>query len=551
VGLNRGRAEAYLRLVAEGELCRAATFPQAGGAAAALYGLPRRQREAIALQHYARLPEPETARATRLSVGAVKAHTVHGMAALQTALAADTGRLAGVAQVLTAVRALDDGVADQILQDFALARAIRRAGPSAQRSPDPGSLLRSSAVRIPLAMLMSCPSAAAAAARSAGPVTAPYSAVPVGQMIPVRGEGEGISGERQDVTGQIYVLSYTRTARDAWLTVAARTRGEFVPPGIEPSSRYRPYTTFPVHQFAATDDRGTRYQMSFRGRGERRHDELTGQITLQPGPPPGIRWLDLATIPGEPAVRVDLNRSPDDTEMTLRPAAASLGEHLLNTIAMRLLLLVLEFPQEIRFHPVVPLPEPFACIADGLGDAVAALQACGALSPLSPVPGHLAALCAALNVTGHGITAPPARDLPGPWLSMLAHYRRRKRPTASDGCAAVAAAFPELDGIRLTIAGLHNSADRSVLFVQAAGVTADGYDGRLGVDLEFPLRIWVRDSSGRWHATRACGWTGAGRSEVTMRLQVLPSLSRDTAWIDVLAAGHSAEVHVTLPLRWQ
>jgi hypothetical protein len=29
VGLNRERAEARLRLVAEGKLCRAATFPQA------------------------------------------------------------------------------------------------------------------------------------------------------------------------------------------------------------------------------------------------------------------------------------------------------------------------------------------------------------------------------------------------------------------------------------------------------------------------------------------------------------------------------------------
>jgi hypothetical protein len=36
-----------------------------------------------------------------------------------------------------------------------------------------------------------------------------------------------------------------------------------------------------------------------------------------------------------------------------------------------------------------------------------------------------------------------------------------------------------------------------------------------------------------------------------MRLQVLPPLSRAAAWIDVLAAGHSAEVRVTLPLRWQ
>ena len=377
--------------------------------------------------------------------------------------------------------------------------------------------------------------------------------VPVDQMIPVRSEGEGVSGQMEDVSGEMYVLSYSQTATSTRLTVAARTRGEFVPPGIEPSWHDRPYATFPVHQFTATDDQGTRYQMGFIGRGERRPSELTGQITLDPGPAPGSCWLDLATTPGGPAIRIDLTQAPDGTEMTASPATSSPGEHLLHTMAMRLLLLALEFPQEIRLHPAVPPPEPFTCIADGLGDAITALEACGALSPLSPVPGQLAALCASLNITGHGITAPPARDLPGPWLSMLTHYRRRKPQAAlgGDGCAAVAAAFPELDGIRLTIVGLHNSEDRTVLFVQADGLTPDGYDGRLGVEPDFPLRVWVRDSGGRWHATRARSWAGADRSEVTMRLQVLPPLSRAAAWIDVVAAGQSAQARVTLPLRWQ
>jgi hypothetical protein len=349
----------------------------------------------------------------------------------------------------------------------------------------------------------------------------------------------------------MYVLSYAQTASGARLTMAARTRGEFVPPGIEPSCRYRPYATFPVHQFTATDDRGIPYQVSFVGWGERRPSELTGQLTLQPGPPSGIRWLDLATTAGQPAVRIDLSR-PAGGEMTARPAITSPGEHVLHYIAMRLLLLALEFPEEIRLHPAVPLPEPFTCIAAGLGDVVAALQACGALSALSPVPGQLAALCAGLKITGHGITARPARDLPAPWLSMLAHYFRRKPRTAlaSDGCAAAAAAFPELDGIRLTIVGLHHSADRTVLFAQADGLRPDGYDGRLGVEPDCPLRIWIRDSDGRWHATRARRWAGTDHTGVTMRLQVLPALNRP-AWIDVFAAGYSAQVRATLPLRWQ
>jgi len=37
---------------------------------------------------------------------------------------------------------------------------------------------------------------------------------------------------------------------------------------------------------------------------------------------------------------------------------------------------------------------------------------------------------------------------------------------------------------------------------------------------------------------------------MTMRLQVVPPLSRATAWIEMLATGQSAQARATLPLRW-
>jgi len=580
--MNRERAETHLRLLAEAELRRVAAhqqdsdvalsdLPGAGpgaldlrqrsAAAAALYDLPKVQREVIALQYYASLSEAETASAMRMSQGAVKSFTTHGMAALRAALEADTTRLTRAARVLTAVRALDDEAADQVLDDFALAIGIRQADPAGPRGPDPRSALRSSAAHLPLEMLMSSrPSTAAARAAAgsrtavavggpgpAGSRTPSYYVVRVDQMVPVR---DG------DVSGEMHLLSYARTAAGARFTLVARARGEFVPPGIEHGGMYRPFAIFPVHQFIATDDQGTSYTMGFNGRRGRRPTELAGQITLHPDPPSAIRWLDLITTPGEPAVRIDLNppawRSTG-TDVTVSEAAASPGEHLLNNMASRLLLVALAFPQEIRLHPAAPKPEPFACFADGLGDVIAALQACGALSSLSPVPGRLAALCARLNVTGHGITAPPARGLPEPWLSLLAHYHRRKPETGQgwDGCAAVAAVFPELDGIGLALLGLHNHDDRSVLYVQASGMPPGG-NGGPGREPHFWLRIWVRDSSGQWHATRATArcWSQEDGREVTMRLEVVPPLSRATTWIEVLAAAPSAEARATLPLRW-
>jgi hypothetical protein len=206
-------------------------------------------------------------------------------------------------------------------------------------------------------------------------------------------------------------------------------------------------------------------------------------------------------------------------------------------------------------RPGTPAPEPFSCVADGLGDAIAALQACGAVSPLSPVPGQLAALCETLNVGGHGITARAARQLPEPWLSMLAHYRRRQPEQAlgHDGCAATAVALPELDGIRLSVLGLHSFDGSTVLYGHASGVTPPGPGRPPGAEVDFPLRIWVRDSGGRWHATRATArrWSAEDDSEMTLRLEVVPPLSRDTTWIEMLAAGQSAQAQATLPLRWQ
>jgi hypothetical protein len=522
-----------------------------------------RQREVIALQYYGKLSEAGTADALHITRGAVHAHTAHAMSALRDALQAGTpSRVAQVAQVLTAVRAIDREVADQILDGLVLALGARRAGAPGQPGPDPRPLLRSPAAHLPLGMLIgSRPPAAPGRAAAGSPGTAaggpgsarapatPGRVIPLGQVIPVRG------GE---VSGEMHLLSYAHTAPGARLTVITRARGEFVPPGIEHNGTPGPFAVFPAHRFTATDENGTRYQMRFRGRRGRRPDELAGEITLDPAPPPGTRRLDLTTVPGEPAARIALNPGngpPDGTGVTARDAGTSPGEHLLHQIATRLLLLALAFPHEIRLHPAVPAPQPFACVADGLGDAITALQACGVLSPLSPVPGQLAALSATLNVSGHGITARPARQLPRPWLSMLAHYRRRtpEQAPGRDGCAAAAVALPDLDGIRLTLLGLHNADGTTVLYGHASGITPPGPGRPPGAELDFPLSIWIRDNGGQWHATRATarGWSAEDDREMTLRLQVVPPLSRATTWIEVLAAGPSAQARAALPVRWQ
>src|SRR5260370_23717740 len=131
--------------------------PAASAVAEALYDLPSHQREAIALQYYADLSELETARTIGMSIGAVHAHTARGVSALHDALETGAARVSRVAQVLTAVRALDYKVAEQILDDFALALGTRRAGSPGQHGPDLRSLMRSPAADLPLGILIPSP----------------------------------------------------------------------------------------------------------------------------------------------------------------------------------------------------------------------------------------------------------------------------------------------------------------------------------------------------------------------------------------------------------
>src|SRR6266852_7620669 len=83
-------------------------------------------------------------------------------------------------------------------------------------------------------------------------------------------------------------------------------------------------------------------------------------------------------LPGEPAVRIDLNpsaRPPEGATVTVSAATASPGEHLLHAIAARLLAAPPAIPPDTRLHPAAPGPGPVTTAADGLGDVIAALQA--------------------------------------------------------------------------------------------------------------------------------------------------------------------------------
>ena len=444
------------------------------------------------------------------------------------------------AQALTAVRAVDRATVEDVLADFDLAVSLRRLhgsgprpAPTGFRGPQP-------------AMAMRGTGSPASAAAAAPPVHEPDEGtadryVPIGLTVPFHDT---------DVSGELYLLSFARTRAGARLFVLwgqpALSREHGL--GLQQVER------FPVGLFTVTDDRGSAYELDFT---HADGSAWVSQADLVPAPPDGIAWLEVAAPPG-PAVRVPLNPAggPSGGEPVagapeISPASLSAGEQLLIMLAEDLLLAAAQYPLAMETEPRVVTPRVLQTMGTGLGAIIAGLEAVGALPPDSPIPARLAALCAGLRIDGHEIAAAPADDLPETWLSLLAYYQRRRPDTAQvrDGFAAVAAALPELDGIRLALVGLHNTEGKTALHVLARGVRREERFGPHRLNLDFPLSFWLRDSGGRWHAARPAAWYPSD-PEHSIELALVPPLPRSTAWVEVVASGRSGDVRARLPLRW-
>jgi hypothetical protein len=438
--------------------------------------------------------------------------------------------LTRAAWALTAVGALDPETTEDIMFDAELALATRHrpgvpqagvSGPPLAVPAVPAGPSRFARARFTMRPPGMAPhgtggtgGTAGDAQSTAGDAQSAERYVPIGRMILFHDE---------TVSGEVDLMSYAQTAAGARLVAAWQARDPLLP-----RRRGLP----PVGAFIVTDDRGQRYTLEFATKGR---SESSCDLILRPDPPPGIAWLDI-TAPGEEAVRIDLERPTGVPAPRVSDVRLSAGEQLLNRIAER----VLGFAPEFPVHQTA-----------GLGITIAALQAAEVLSPLSPVPGQLAALCASLQVRGHGITAAPAPELPEPWLSLLSHYHRRRPESAlaRDGFAAAAAALPELDGIRLVLLGLHNCDGGTWVNALAHGNLARRQYGPHGLDLAFPLSIWIRDDAGRWHVARPASWFDEG-DEANVMLRLTPPLTRSPAAIEVVAAGQSAEVRAAVPLSW-
>jgi len=468
-----------------------------------------------------------------------------------------------VGQALSAVGALDRETVEDVLADFDLAvglRRLHRARPAITRRA-------ASAARLTAQLSPGRPApppnppgpppaiqAQWATVAGGGP---PESTGSLGPAAPVPADPEQDAADRfvpigltvpfhqGGLSGELYLMSFAHTRAGARLIVlwGKPTLSRDHELGLQQAE------LFPVDLFTVADNRGSAYELDFT---PANGSEWISQINLRPVPPDGIRWLEVVAPPG-PAVRINLDPAsgPPGGEPEVSAANLSAGEQLLIMLAEELLMVAAQNSPAMRPELPALSPRVMQTMGTGLGDIIAALEAVDMLPPLSPVPAQLAALCESLRIDGHEIAAAPADELPEPWLSLLTYYQRRKPDTAQvrDGFAAMTAALPELDGIRLALVGLHNTQGTTVLHVLARGLRREERLGPHGADLDFPLSFWLRDNGGRWHAARPIGWQPTD-PEHSIGLMLVPPLPRSTAWVEVLAGGRSGEVRARLPLRW-
>lgn len=321
----------------------------------------------------------------------------------------DLRRVTWIADVLTVIGALDEAMANQIVDDFRLTHILHRGDERALGRFQPRSTRLKYAFYPPV------------------PVT--LTVVPVGRVVEIR-----------ELGAEMVVLSYAETASGALIAATGRVYG---PSGSEALSFH---VQPDILRFTATDDRGASYGVSYFCSGNPAGEWM---LQLHPRPQPTPGWLDLAAAEGEPPARLDLSRPADKADVTIGPATLSPGELLLTRLAADLL--TLEPPDRLS-----RIAEP-----DGLDDIIAALRSCDALPSASPVPGQLVSLTAAFRGE--------SPVLPEPWADVLAH---RAVTPAQPSFAVVTAVLPEIDGVTVAILGLHTYPDGTILHTYFSGLTA-------------------------------------------------------------------------------
>lgn len=329
----------------------------------------------------------------------------------------------------------------------------------------------------------------------------------------------------------LYLMSLVQAETEAVITVVMRMHW---PPGGDLEITGAGPHHMPYDQLWAVDDQGTRYTVRFEG-DQGGAAAWRGIARLSPVPPPGVRRLDLVgdgtcliQLPLGPSAACDLRAGPPVTGPTAIPP----GDRLLILAAEHML---------ASGDAGGPVEDP------GPGEIITVLAEAGAIAADSPVPGQLAALCQRLGAAGHGITVPPAEQIPAPWASVLAH---RDAPVPAGGpevFAPLAVVLPDVDGARFALAGLSTAAGESHLHVISSGMPP--LTDRFARNWAPGFSWWVRDGAGDWHVAAAGEPWAFGDGMQASLLRLTPPLAAVPHAAEVVVTGPATRVRATVLVR--
>ena len=357
------------------------------------------------------------------------------------------------------------------------------------------------------------------------PVSWAMRVMPIGRTLRVA------SGRAPSV---LHLMSLVRIGTEAVITVVMRMHWPPEGPGTDLEiTRAGPHH-LPYDQLWAVDDEGTRYTVRFEGPGRGGTTAWQGIARLSPVPPLGAQRLDLVgdgtrliQLPlGPQAARGDPAAPP-----TTEPVAVPPGERLLVLEAERILA-----SGDATGPAQGPIP----------AEIITVLTQAGAIAAGSPLPGQLVALCQRLGAAGHGITVPPAAQIPAPWASVIAH---RDVPAPAGGpevFTPLACILPDVDGARFAVAGLSTAAGESHLHVVSSGMPqlADrfAYNWRPG------FSWWLGDGAGNWHVAAAGEPRTLGDGTQAFRLRLTPPLAAVPDAAEIVVTGPVTRVRATVPV---
>lgn len=357
---------------------------------------------------------------------------------------------------------------------------------------------------------------------------APIRVVTLGQRLPIHDERAPCD---------LYLMTLVSTQSEAVVTVAQRmhwpadgssTDLEILGAGIQ---------HLPFGQLGAVDDQGRRYRLQF-SLGDGDADTWRGLIMLSGAPPPEASWLGLVAD-GTRLIRLDLR--PDGSARAAAPAEVTIeqtpgvapGEHLLAAEAEAIMASAWDTqgPQGDR----------------RLGELIQLLADAGAIAADSETPGQLAALCERLGMTGHGISAAPAGQLPGRWASVLAQRDAAPAGQHQEIFAPLGTLLPDIEGTRFALTGLTSAAGESYLDLVASGLPDRAGTGLYGWGSGFGW--WLRDDTGGWHTTAgddvALHSLGAAAA---FRLRLVPPLVSCPDTLEVEVTGRASRLRAVVPV---